>query len=199
MEFQGDPPRLNAPPRAGSIAYSAATLIGPSLYCSAASFQALPSRTCSSRPSFWRRMGTHDVQADCVDSFYHSATEPSSWKTLAIGFVPPNGYFARLASLNSKPSPSRLGSGKRPSAIRMAGNPNHSSQILSCLDGVTPPQISWIRKFGMAESTCSVARPPIGPSQACGAMEIQTRLEVGEGFDGGRWRRELWGKPGPVE
>ena len=35
-----------------------------------------------------------------------------------------------------------VGSGNRPFTMRMAGNPNHSSQILSFVLGSTPPQIS---------------------------------------------------------
>jgi hypothetical protein len=40
---------------------------------------------------------------------YHSATEPSSWKTRANMRVPPNGYFARAFSLRSKPPGRRWG------------------------------------------------------------------------------------------
>src|SRR5271168_2894604 len=97
---------------------------------------------------------------------HKAATEPSSWKTNSIGLVPPNGYLLKADSLNSKPNPGFVGSGTRPSTIRIAGNPNHSAQIFSVSPGFTKLQISCTRKLGIAESTCNVARPPIGPSHA---------------------------------
>ena len=36
---------------------------------------------------------------------YHSATDPSSWNTRAMGRVPEKGYFARAASFSSNPRP----------------------------------------------------------------------------------------------
>src|SRR5689334_4461988 len=62
---------------------------------------------------------------------HHSATDPSCRNTRAIGFDPPNGYLANASSLRSNPSPGFSGSGYFPFTIRIAGKPNHSSQILS--------------------------------------------------------------------
>src|SRR5450631_1151520 len=45
---------------------------------------------------------------------HHSPTEPSSWKTRAIGFEPPKGYLLNEASLSSNPRPGLVGRGKRP-------------------------------------------------------------------------------------
>src|SRR5579859_670059 len=113
---------------------------------------------------------------------HHSPTEPSSWKTRAIGFEPPKGYLLKEASLHSKPRPGLVGRGKRPFTMRIGGNPNHSAHTRSLSPGCTKLQISWIRKFGMAESTCRVARPPMGPSQACGAMETLEMLAIAATF-----------------
>ncbi len=99
-----------------------------------------------------------------------------------MGRVPANGYFARLASLSSNPRPGFCASGKRPSTIRMAGNPSHSSHTLSVAPGWIWPQISCTTKFVIAEFTCNVANPPMGPSQAWGAMEIPDAAAICETF-----------------
>ena len=88
-----------------------------------------------------------------------------------MGFDPPKGYLLKEASLSSNPKPGFEGRGNRPLTMRIVGKPNHSAQIFSLSPGCTKLQISWIRKLGIAESTCSVASPPIGPSHACGAIE----------------------------
>src|SRR5580704_6440096 len=88
-----------------------------------------------------------------------------------MGLDPPKGYLLKEASVSSNPRPGFEGSGNRPLTMRIAGKPNHSAQIFSLSPGCTKLQISWIRKLGMAESTWSVAVPPMGPSQAWGAME----------------------------
>src|SRR5437867_2832185 len=103
---------------------------------------------------------------------HHSATDPSCRKTRAIGFEPPKGYLLSDSSVRSNPSPGFSGNGYLPFTIRIAGNPNHSAQILSRGCGTTFPQHSCTRKFGMAESRWTEASNPIGPSHPWGAIEM---------------------------
>ena len=90
----------------------------------------LPWTRCALRPS--TPIADAPQRARVADpGSYHSATEPSSWKTRAMGRVPPNGYLASACSVRSNPNPGLSDNGNRPSTIRMAGNPSHSSQTLS--------------------------------------------------------------------
>ena len=96
-----------------------------------------------------------------IDAAYHSATEPSSWNTRAIGRVPPNGYLQGcFGQFEAEAWFSE--SGNRPSTMRMPGSRTILPRFCRRA-GSTPPQISCTRKFGIAESTCIVASPPIGP------------------------------------
>src|ERR1700691_4335605 len=115
-------------------------------------------------------------------TLHHSPTDPSWWKTRAIGLEPPKGYLLKEASLSSNPKPGFEGSGKRPLTMRIAGKPNHSAQIFSLSPGCTKLQISWMRKFGIEESTCNVAVAPMGPSHACGAIETLEMLAMAPTF-----------------
>src|ERR1700722_8764376 len=58
-------------------------------------------------------------------TLHHSPTEPSSWKTRAMGFEPPKGYLLKEASLSSKPNPGFVGRGNLPFTMRIVGKPNH--------------------------------------------------------------------------
>ena len=98
--------------------------------------------------SFGRIRGPRPIASDpvCAEVLllddHHSATEPSSWKTRAMGLVPPKGYLAKAFSFISNPRPGLSGSGKRPFTIRITGNPTHSSHTFSFIWGSTPLQIS---------------------------------------------------------
>ena len=81
-----------------------------------------------------------------------------------------------------KAQPGFSGSGYLPLTMRMAGNPNHSSQTLSrdLRHGLAAAFLN--QEVGIDASTCSEASIPMGPSQACGAIEIDEKFAMAATF-----------------